>query len=245
MPPDTRPTDTDPAAGAHATAGQPSAGARTSRRSGSGDPAAGRANANRPPSGRPAANRPTAGVQVALVVGPGLLLAGEVLLALPDAWTAGHAVFLAGALAMLPAAAALHRLLAGTRPRWLRGAGLALSALGALALAGQFLIDFLVARLAADQDAVRSALFDQLEGAPLIFLTLYAVGPALLFTGLAASGAALRGRPGWLLVAGTLLAALARIVDQRLLEVAAGAVILLALLMVVREFHGYDRCQVS
>ena len=211
MPPDTRPTDTDP------TAGLPT------RRSG---------------TDRPAPGPPTAG-RAALLAGPGLLLAGEVLLAVPDAWTVGHAVFLAGALAMLPAALALHGLLDGIGPRWLRGAGLALSALGALALAGQFLIDFLVAQLAADQDAVRSALFDQLQAAPLISLTFYSAGPALLFTGLAASGAAMLtrpplARPGWLLITGTLLTALARIVDQRVLEIAGGALIVLALLLALR-----------
>jgi hypothetical protein len=196
------------------------------------------------PDTRPAdTTRRTAGPsparRAALLAGPALLLAGEVLLSLPDAWTVGHAVFLAGALAMLPTALALHDLLDGVGPRWLRAAGLALTALGALALAGQFLIDFLVARLAADQDAVRSALFDQLEGAPLVSLTFYTVGPALLFTGLAASGAAMLtrpvlARPGAILIAGTLLAALSRIVDQRLLEIAAGAVIVLALLLALR-----------
>jgi hypothetical protein len=122
---------------------------------------------------------------------------------------------------------------------WLRAAGLALTAVGALALAGQFVIDFAVAHLAADQDAVRSALFDQIQAAPLMFVTFSAVGPALLFTGLALSGVAMLTRPvlaraGGALVLGTLLAALARIIDQRLVEVAAGAVIVLALLLALR-----------
>jgi hypothetical protein len=185
----------------------------------------------------PSSTRPTAAL---LLAGPALLLAGEVLLTVPDAWTAGHAVFLGGALAMLPAAVVLHGRLAGVGPRWLRGAGLLLTVLGALALAGQFLIDFLVAQLAADQDSIRSALFDRLQDAPLLSLAFYTVGPALLFTGLALSGvamltrAATLGRAGWTLVAGTLVMALARIVQARLLEVTGLTVILVALVLVAR-----------
>lgn len=159
---------------------------------------------------------------------------------MPDAWTAGHAVFLGGAVAMLPAGVALHRLLDGVGPRWLRRGGLALTVVGALALAGQFVLDFVVAQLAGDNDAVRSALFDRLQDTPLTSLFFYTAGPALLFTGLALSGAAMvvpraaLARPGAVLVAGTLVMALARITDQRLLEVAGLAVIVVGLALAVR-----------
>jgi hypothetical protein len=175
-----------------------------------------------------------------LLAAPALLLVGTVLLSLPDSWTAGHAIFLAGALLMLPAAAVLHDLLAGVGPAWLRHAGLALTAAGALALAGQFLLDFAVAQLAADDDATRSALFDRLQDAPLMALAFYTAGPALLFTGLALSGAAMvvpqaeLARPGAILVVGTLVMGLARIVDQRVLEMAGLVLILLAFALVVR-----------
>jgi hypothetical protein len=175
-----------------------------------------------------------------LLAAPALLLAGAVLLAVPTAWTVGHAVFLGGAVLMIPAGAALHRLLDGVGPRWLRRGGLALTVVGALALSGQFVLDFVVAQLAGDDEAARSALFDRLQDTPLTSLVFYTAGPALLFTGLALSGAAMvvpraaLARPGAVLVAGTLVMALARATDQRLLEVVGLAVIVGALALAVR-----------
>jgi hypothetical protein len=171
-------------------------------------------------------------MRILLPAGPALLLAGIVLMAVPDAWTVSHLVFLAGTLLMLPVAAALP---AYTGPVLGRVAQVLTSA-GALALAGQFLLDLAVDQL-VDDAAARGPLFDRLQESPAIFLVLYAAGPALLFVGLAVSGAGTAGRhpvPGGLLIAGTLLAGLARIVDQRPVEIAAGALILVALALLAR-----------
>lgn len=172
-------------------------------------------------------------MRILLPAGPALLLAGVLLMALPDAWTVSHVVFLAGTLVMLPVAAALAGL---TAPVLGRVAQL-LTALGALALAGQFLLDLAVDQLAADA-AARGPLFDQLQSSPALFLTLYAVGPSLLFAGLALFGVGLLGRapvPGWLLIAGTLLTGLSRIIEQWPVQAAGGALILVALTMVSRS----------
>ena len=58
-------------------------------------------------------------VAAALVVGPVLLLAGMILMSMPDVWTVSHLVFLAGTLAMLPAGVALHGLIRARSPSWL------------------------------------------------------------------------------------------------------------------------------
>jgi hypothetical protein len=157
----------------------------------------------------------------ALLPGPALLLAGLLLMLTPDAWTVAHLVFLAGTLAMLPAVAALH----GLVPAPLRWVATVLATSGALALAGQFLIDFVVATLAGD--GPREAMFDRLQASPPLFLICYAVGPALLFIGLAVYGFALPA--GWVLVAATLVVGASRLLDQRLLEAAGLALVLLAM----------------
>jgi hypothetical protein len=175
----------------------------------------------------------------ALPAAPALLLAGVVLMIVPDAWTAGHAVFLSGALAMLATAVVLHGLLDGAGRGWLRHGGLALTVAGALALAGQFLIDFVVAQVAGGQEAARAEVFDRVQESPVFSLAFYTAGPALLFVGLALSGVVLVGhsaalrRPGWVLVAGTLVMGLARVVGLRVLEVVGLGLIVVALVLVV------------
>jgi hypothetical protein len=176
-----------------------------------------------------------------LVVGPVLLLAGVLLMPVPDAWTVSHLVFLAGTLAMLPAGLALHELLRETTSPWVRQSALALTATGTLALAGQFLVDFVVIRLAAGEDRLAAEMFDRIQGSLTLSLTLYLAGPALLFTGLAVSGAALivrsgpRHWPGWALVGGPVLVGLARITEARPVEVVGLMLILAALARTARS----------
>jgi hypothetical protein len=180
-----------------------------------------------------------------LPAAPALLLAGVVLMAAPDAWTVAHLVFLGGALLMLPVGAVLHGLLDGAG--WLRPAGTALTTVGALALAGQFVLDFAVRQLAGDADAARSAMFDRLQESPVFALIFYSAGPALLFTGLALSGLAMvrtrpaLRRPGWVLVAGTLVMAAARIVEQRIVEIVGLGLILAALALVAHRWTAVPR----
>lgn len=187
---------------------------------------------------RPRSSPPAA---AALVVGPALLLAGVLLLPAPGAWTVSHLVFLAGTLAMLPAGVVLHRLLGDAGPPWVGRSALALTLVGALALAGQFVIDLVVLRLAAGDRETAGAMFDLLQGAPAFALTFYTVGPALLFTGLAVSGAAMlvrsgpRHRPGWALVGGTLVMGAARVAGARPGEVAGLVLILVALALTARS----------
>jgi hypothetical protein len=180
-------------------------------------------------------------VAASLVVGPALLLAGVLLMMSPDNWTVSHLVFLAGTLVMLPAGVALHQLLSDVTPSWLRRSGLALTIVGALALAGQFVIDLVVMRLAAGESEIAGEMFDQLQASPTFALSFYTVGPALLFTGLAVSGAALiirsglRHWPGWALVGGTLFMGIARLTGSRPGEVAGLALILVALASTARS----------
>lgn len=168
-----------------------------------------------------------------LLAGPALLLAGLLLMLSPSAWTVAHMIFLAGTLVMLPAALVLHDLLAGAPP-WLRGTGLLLTATGALALAGQFVLDFAVAQLAGDGD--RGPLFTRLQASPTLETIFYTAGPALMFIGLAVSGAGLVGqgrRAGWVLIAGTLVVGMSRLLEERLVEVAGTALVLVACALVL------------
>lgn len=182
---------------------------------------------------------PTRAAAAVLIAGPALLLAGVILMMTP-AWTVSHLVFLAGTLVMLPTGVALADLLRDTTPAWVRRAGLALTVAGALALAGQFLIDLVVMHLAAGDREIAGDLFDQIQESPAFALTFYTVGPALLFTGLAVSGTALiirSGRqswPGWMLVAGPLLVGAAQLTDSRPGEAAGGILILAALALTTR-----------
>jgi hypothetical protein len=180
----------------------------------------------------------------ALAAGPALLLAGALLMGAPGAWTAAHLVFLAGTLAMPAAGTALRDLVRDDAPAWARRAALALTVAGALALAGQFVVDFVVMRLAAGDRAVARELFDRIRSSWPLEAALYSVGPALLFTGLAAFGAALlarsgwRGWAGWALVAGTLAVGGGRLAGSRAGEVAGLALILVALARTARPVPG-------
>jgi hypothetical protein len=175
-----------------------------------------------------------------LVAGPALLLAGVILM-MTSAWTLSHLVFLAGTLVMLPTGAALHDLLRDTTPAWVRRLGLALTVAGALTLAGQFLIDLVVMHLAAGERELAGELFDQIQASTAFALTLYIVGPALLFAGLVVSGAALVrsggwGRlPGWMLVVSPLLVGAGRLAESSPAEVAGGVLILAALALTARS----------
>ncbi|MEV4776401.1 hypothetical protein LTA6_001438 [Microbacterium sp. LTA6] len=182
----------------------------------------------------------------ALVTGPALLLVGVVLMILPGFWTLSHLVFLAGSLAMLLTGLALIGLCADRRSAWPGRTALALTAAGALALAGQFVIDFVVIRLGdGDAEAV-DRLFDRIQSAAPLDLIFYTVGPALLFTGLAVFGILLVLRPrlqrvpGWMLVAGASLMGVARVVESRPTEVVALAIILIGLALTARAAGGRD-----
>lgn len=180
----------------------------------------------------------------ALVIGPALLLAGVLLMMTPGAWTASHLVFLAGTLAMLPTGVVLHDLLADTGPAWVRRTGLTLTLVGALTLAGQFVIDFVVMRLAGGDGDIVATMFDRIQGSPPFALIFYTAGPALLFTGLAVSGVALiigsgpQHWPGWMLVGGTVLMGTARLIGSRPTEVAGLALILVGLALTARSGSG-------
>jgi hypothetical protein len=170
-----------------------------------------------------------------LVAGPALMAVGVVLMMMPSAWTVSHLIFLAGTLTMIPAAMVIHELVRGISPSWLPRVGLWLAVTGALALSSQFVIDLAVMELANGNRDVAGEMFDQIQQSSAFSLTLYIVGPALLFVGLAVFGAAMiiRSRrwiqPGWILVTGALLMGLARVIGSRPTEVAALVIILIAL----------------
>jgi hypothetical protein len=179
-----------------------------------------------------------------LALAPALLVTGVLLMPVPGAWTVSHLVFLAGTLAMLPAGVLLHEVLRDDSPAWLPWSGRVLMFVGALALAGQFLVDLVVMRLAAGDRTVAGPLFDTVQESAPLALTLYQAGPALLFTGLALVGVALVRRsrqwrlPGWLLVAGTLVEGAARVTDLRAGEVVGLGLVLVALVLTVALFLG-------
>jgi hypothetical protein len=156
-----------------------------------------------------------------------------------DAWTASHLIFLAGTVTMLPSGVLLHDLVRGDRPAWLPWCGRALVFAGSLALAGQFLIDLVVMRLAGDDRTLTGPMFDTIQESTPFALIAYQVGPALLFTGLAVFGIAFIRRarpwllPGWLLVAGSLTVGGSRITDLRAAEVVGLTLVLAALALTV------------
>lgn len=174
-----------------------------------------------------------------LAIAPTLLIIGVLLMPVSAAWTVSHLIFLAGTIAMLPAGVLLHDLVRDGRPAWLPWAGRTLMFVGALALAGQFLVDLAVDHLAGGDKALAGPMFDTIQEATPFSLILYQVGPALLFTGLALFGAAFVRRTGrwllagWLLVVGTLTVGAARVTDLRAVEVIGLGLILGALLLTI------------
>ncbi|MGH8877940.1 MAG: hypothetical protein ACRD0P_11450 [Stackebrandtia sp.] len=169
-----------------------------------------------------------------LVVAPALLAIGTVLMITPNEWTVAHLTFLGGAVAMLAVGGMLFRLFTQAGAAyWLGRIGGALTIAGALTLSGQFVIDIAVMRLAEGESEAMSTMFNQLQESWVLSATFYSVGPALLYLGLAAAGIALLRSslvaPGWILTAGALLMASARIVDIRAIEVVALVLVLGAL----------------
>ncbi|WP_433261962.1 hypothetical protein ACQPZF_28230 [Actinosynnema sp. CS-041913] len=179
---------------------------------------------------------------VTLVTGPVLLLVGVVLMMMPNVWTLSHLVFLLGTVAMLPVAVRLDALLRDASPPWIRVPALVLTVAGALALAGQFVIDFTVLRLAHGERAAAGAMFDTIQESPVFALVFYQAGPALLFTGLALAAVGLVNRSwrwaGGLLVAGALLVGAARVTGLRAGEVLGLALIVGALVLTGRAVVG-------
>ncbi|MGH3876001.1 MAG: hypothetical protein ACRDSK_03090 [Actinophytocola sp.] len=173
-----------------------------------------------------------------LALAPALLVVGVLLMSTTDAWTASHLIFLCGAVTMLPAGVLLHDLVRDG-PAWLPWSGRALMFAGALALAGQFLIDLVVMRLAGGDRTLTGPMFDTIQESTPLALIVYQVGPALLYTGLAVFGISFIRRtgqwflPGWLLVAGSLTVGAARITDIRAVEVIGLALVLAALVLTV------------
>lgn len=178
-----------------------------------------------------------------LVPAPALMLVGVALMPIPGTWNLSHLLFLAGTLLMAPAALTLHRL-ADRGSVLLRRVGLGLTLVGVPALAGQLLIDLVVLELAGGERRGMAPLFRTIQASPAFELPLYTVGPALLFTGLALSGAALlRNRGGWpggVLIAGTLLMGAARIADVQVAEIAALVLILAAFVGTAATWRGAD-----
>jgi hypothetical protein len=174
-----------------------------------------------------------------LTLAPALLVLGVLLMSLPGAWTASHLIFLSGVVTMLPAGVLLHDLVRDDALAWLPWSGRALMFAGALALAGQFLIDLVVMRLAHGDRTRTGPMFDTIQESTPFALVAYHVGPALLFTGLAVFGMAFVRRagrwllPGWLLIAGSLTVGAARITDLRAVEVIGLALILAGLVLTV------------
>ncbi|MBB5957062.1 hypothetical protein FHS29_003655 [Saccharothrix tamanrassetensis] len=179
---------------------------------------------------------------VTLVTGPVLLLVGVVLMLTPDQWTSSHLIFLAGTVAMLPVAVRLDTLLRDASPPWVRVPALVLTVVGALALAGQFVIDFTVLRLAHGEREAAGAMFDTLQESRVFALVFYQAGPALLFTGLALAAVGLVNRSwrwaGGLLVAGALLVGAARVTGLRAGEVVGLALVVAALVLTGRAAGG-------
>jgi hypothetical protein len=125
-----------------------------------------------------------------LVAGALALLAGWIALRLRTTdgpsliWTAAHLVLLTGYIVLLLAGFGAFRWLqAKKEPSWLPKAGIILMALGTLAFVGQMTVDLLAGMLSADQ-AGMDKFFDLVQGPLAAKLALYAVGPALFYTGL-------------------------------------------------------------
>lgn len=180
-----------------------------------------------------------------LVIAPALLAVGTVLMLTPDAWTAAHLTYLAGAVTMLAVGGKLWRLFGEPGvPRRLSRIGGAMTTIGALALSGQFVIDLAVMRLAEGEGEVTATMFNRIQDSWVMSATFYSVGPAVLFLGLAVAGVALtRSRlpaPGWILTAGSLLMGTARIVDMRILEVVALVLILGALTWTAQRIRHHE-----
>jgi hypothetical protein len=188
----------------------------------------------------PGAARPTLATAV-MVVAPLLLVLGRALMLMPSAqgfttlWTVTHVMYLAGTVLMIPAALAMRQLAHGHVPPLLRDAGVALVFVGALALGAQFVVDLMVAVLADGDPQAGGTLFDQLQASAPVGLTLYTVGPSLLFVGLmvqAAGLARVRTIRRWAaiaLVVGPSVVGVGRATGLALIEVAGLVLIAIAM----------------
>jgi hypothetical protein len=174
---------------------------------------------------------------------PGLLAVGTALMITPNAWTLSHAIYLSGAVAMLIVGCRLARLpFAPGLPDRLGRIGAGLTVTGALALSGQFVIDFAVMQLAGGESDTAGDMFVRL-GESLTFSTVfYTVGPALLFIGLSIVGLAVARGPlpaaGWTMTGGSLAMGLARVISERAVEVGALVLITGALWWIARLLDG-------
>jgi hypothetical protein len=112
-------------------------------------------------------------------------------------WTIGHLVWLPAYVMLTLGLLALHRRIEAPSPggRLLAGFGAAMSVLGGAAVSVQMAVDLVVGFATANRREM-SDMFDAIQGAPGVEPAVYAVGPSLLFVGMAvlAVHAAVRGR---------------------------------------------------
>lgn len=191
---------------------------------------------SRPDSPTTAPSRATTAL---LWIAPGLLAAGTALMITPNAWTLSHAIYLSGAVAMLVVVDTLARLpFAPGLPKRLGRVGAGLTMAGALALSGQFVIDFTVMQLAGGESDAAGDMFRRLQDSFAFSAVFYTVGPTLLFLGLGLVGLALvscsMSAAGWTLAGGSLAMGIARVIDERAAEVGALVLIMGALWWTVR-----------
>lgn len=186
------------------------------------------------PLGSPKAAPPGVTGSALVWIAPGLLAAGTVLMMTPDAWTVSHAIYLCGAVAML----VVGSIVAGLPfppglPRLMSRVGAGLIVVGALALSGQFVIDFTVMQLAGGESDAAGDMFVRLQGSWVFSAVFYTVGPALLFLGLSLVGLAVARcfvpAAGWALTSGSVAMGVARVIGERAVEVGALVLIMGAL----------------
>lgn len=182
-------------------------------------------------NGTPKPGRLGATKSALLWIAPGLLAVGTALMITPDAWRVSHAVYLSGAVAMLIVGSVLAGLpFAPGLPRLLGCVGAGLTMAGALALSGQFVIDFTVMQLAGGESDVTGAMFVRLQESLAFSAVFYTVGPALLFLGLSLVGLAVARSSlpaaGWTMTGGSLVMGLGRVIEERAVEVGALVVIM-------------------
>jgi hypothetical protein len=186
-----------------------------------------------------------ASLAVAVVVlAPLLLVTGRGLMLAPAArgftptWTVAHMVFLVGTVLMIPAAQVVSHLARGRAAPWLRDLGVGLVFVGATALAAQFVVDLAVAVLAGGDPQAGGALFDRLQASTTVNVTLYLVGPSIMFLGLTVLAVALLPGPRrrWaaaVLLVGPTVVGIGRAADMPLVELAGLAMIATAMVVVV------------
>jgi hypothetical protein len=149
-------------------------------------------------------------------------------------WTIAHLLWLPSYAALAIGFAGIPRLIRPPRPggRILAGFGLAMTAIGGLAVTAQMIIDLVVGFATTDRDGM-SDMFDAIQAAPGVEPAVYAVGPSLLFVGMmiltvqAAASGRLPALAAVLVSAAVVISGLEQLVEVPLRLMMLAAVVLL------------------